>query len=248
MYDPIKKAEEVASIVCDDDRRKYHRFRAARFYGGIATADCVGCCLGCVFCWSWRQVIHPQKYGHFVTPTEVADKLVSIARNKGFDQVRISGNEPTLCRKHLLQVISHVPEEFRFVLETNGILLGHDISYAADLAAFPHLHVRVSLKGASEKEFSRLTGAPPEAFVLQLTALRNLLTVGVSVHPAVMISFSSDKNIKALRTRLARIAPRFADFEVEELVFYGDTAKRLQKAKLNYHNAYEPEHVPPDQI
>lgn len=248
MYDPVKKAADVARQVCDGNRRKYYRFRSARFYGGIATADCLGCCLRCAFCWAWRQVTQPTRYGRFYSPREVAERLGEIARKKRLQQLRISGNEPTICREHLLQVISHVPKEFRFILETNGILLGHDISYAADLAAFPHLHVRVSLKGASEKEFSRLTGASPEAFVLQLTALRNLLTVGVSVHPAVMVSFSSDKNIKALRKRLARIAPRFADFEVEELVFYGDTAKRLQKAKIKYHNAYEPEHVPPDQV
>jgi len=29
--------------VCNERKRKYYRFRAARFYGGIATADCMGC-------------------------------------------------------------------------------------------------------------------------------------------------------------------------------------------------------------
>lgn len=37
MYDPVKKAEGAAKIVGQDDRRKYHRFQAARFYGGIAS-------------------------------------------------------------------------------------------------------------------------------------------------------------------------------------------------------------------
>ena len=248
MYDPVDRAQQAALIVCDGTRRKYHRFRAARFYGGIATADCVGCCLGCVFCWSWRQVASPEKYGRFYSALEVAEHLAAIARKKGFDQVRISGNEPTICREHLLQVIEHIPNDLQFILETNGILIGHDAGYATELAHFPNLYVRVSLKGASEEEFSRLTGARPEAFALQLAALKNLYEAGVRVQPAVMVSFSSDENIEALRNRLAQIALHFASFEVEELVLYGDTAKRLRKAGISYRSAYQPAHIPRDQV
>jgi uncharacterized Fe-S cluster-containing radical SAM superfamily protein len=248
MYDPVELAQQVAHIVCDGNRRKYHRFRPARFYGGIATADCIGCCLGCVFCWSWQQVHHPKQYGCFYTADEVAHKLVAIARKKGFQQVRISGNEPTICREHLLEVIRHVPTDLQFILETNGILLGHDTSYAADLAEFPHLYVRVSLKGACEKDFSLLTGAQPETFSLQLRALKNLTLAGVMVQPAVTVSFSSNEAIENLRMRLTQIVPRFSDFEVEELVLYGDTEKRLQKANISYRSAYEPARIPKEQI
>lgn len=248
MYDPVKRAEQIAQIVCDGERRKYHRFRPARFYGGIATADCVGCNLGCAFCWSWRQVAQPEKYGRFYTPEEVANRLITIARKKDFDQVRISGNEPTICRDHLLQVLERIPRDLKFILETNGILLGHDADYAKALARFPHLHVRVSLKGASEEDFHRLTGARPEAFGLQLSALTNLVKAGVAVHPAVMVSFSSDDDIDALRERLAQIAPPFANFEVEEVVLYGDTSNRLREAGLDYRKAYRPQQIPPEQV
>jgi len=162
MYDPVKRTEEAARIVCRDDRRKYYRFRAARFYGGIATADCVGCCLRCIFCWSWQQVVKPGAYGRFYSPEAVSAKLVSIARKKGFDRVRISGNEPTISREHLLKVLEGIPEDILFILETNGILVGHDETCAADLAGFKNLHVRISLKGTTEEEFSALTGARPE--------------------------------------------------------------------------------------
>ena len=248
MYDPVEKAEQTAQIVCDGERRKYHRFRAARFYGGIARADCVGCCLGCAFCWSWHQVAQPQRYGRFYTPGEVAERLVAIARRKGFHQVRISGNEPTLCRDHLLQVLERIPPDLTFILETNGILLGHDAGYARALARFPNLHVRLSLKGTTEEDFHRITGAEPAAFRLQLAALANLRAAGVTVHPAVMVSFSSDQDIAALRQRLARIAPAFADFEVEEVVLYGDTEKRLREAGLAYRRAYPPQRIPPEQV
>ncbi|MBW1792232.1 MAG: radical SAM protein, partial [Deltaproteobacteria bacterium] len=166
--------------------------------------------------------------------------LIAIARKKGFSQIRISGNEPTLCREHLLEVLSLVPREFRFILETNGILLGQEADYAANLAAFPNLHVRVGIKGASAEEFSRLTGAQPAAFALQLAALQNLIAAGVSSHPAVMVSFSSADNLKTLRNQLATISPHYRDFEAEEVVLYGDTGKRLTKANLLNSESHSP--------
>jgi hypothetical protein len=51
MYDPIELAEEIGKVVNAEEKRKYYRFRPAPYYGGIATADCVGCCLRCLFCW-----------------------------------------------------------------------------------------------------------------------------------------------------------------------------------------------------
>ncbi len=234
MYDPVERAKEVAQIVCQDDTRKYYRFRAAKFYGGIATADCVGCCLRCLFCWSWREVVKPDAYGRFYSPEAVSGKLVNIARKKGFDRIRISGNEPTISRRHLLRVLEGIPEQIQFVLETNGILIGHDETYAEDLAGFKNLYVRVSIKGATEGEFSTLTGARPEGFALQLKALENLYRAGVDVQAAVMVSFSPAKNVMALKERLATIAPAFKYIEIETLALYRDVEQRLQKAGTWY--------------
>ncbi len=246
MFDPVEMARATEKIVCEDDRRSYYRFRSARFYGGISTADCVGCCLRCVFCWSWREVEKPQKYGQMYAPEEVARKLVAIARSKGYRQIRISGNEPTIGREHLLRVLEGIPREFTFILETNGILIGHDEGYAAELARFPNVHVRVSLKGASEEEFSRLTGARPEGFALQLRALENLRGHGVRAHPACMVSFSSDESIGKLKERLAAIG--FGEFEAEELVLYPAVEERLRRLGVQFGTAHEPSCIPPEQI
>lgn len=248
MYDPMQKAEETAKIVCRGELRKYRRFRPARFYGGIATADCVGCYLRCVFCWSWHELARPEVIGNFYTPEQVAARLTAIARKNNFARVRISGHEPTLCREHLVGVLEHLPPDLLFILETNGILIGHDATYAAELARFENLYVRVSLKGASEEEFSRLTGALPEGFLLQLKALENLHRAGVRVQPAVMTSFSSPENVATLRKRLAEIAPGLADIETEELVLYGDVAERLKRAGIRYRSAYRPDRIPPEQV
>jgi len=248
LYDPITKAEETAMVVCSGDRRKYYRFRPARFYGGIGTADCLGCCLRCLFCWSWDKVTAPDRYGEFYSPGQVADRLTTLARERGFGQVRISGNEPTLAKEHLLGVLRRIPEDILFILETNGILIGHDSSYASDLSGFDNLYVRVSLKGTTGEEFSRLTGAQPEAFDLQMQALKNLTQCDVTAHPAVMVSFSSPDNIKSFRHTLGKINEDYKDFEVEELALYGKVEKRLKHAGLGYHWAHAPEFLPPEQV
>jgi uncharacterized Fe-S cluster-containing radical SAM superfamily protein len=238
MYDPIVSARETADIVCKGNARKYYRFRPARFYGGISTADCVGCNLRCLFCWSWKNITNPGKVGYFCTPDEVAGKLVKIARNKGFQRIRISGNEPTIAREHLLKVLALVPGDIQFILETNGILIGHDITYANDLSKFKNLYVRVSLNGTNEKEFSTLTGANPAGFELQLNALANLYLAGVKTHPAVMACFSSQENIKTLQKRLGKINRAFEKIEIEELSPYGGAISRLPQSFILRQNFY----------
>ena len=231
-FDPLEKANLEARVVCRGDRRKYYRFRPAKFYGGIATADCLGCCLRCLFCWSWPKVNAPGRYGKFYSPAQVADKLAHIALKKGFHQVRISGNEPTIGRDHLIKVLELIPKNLLFILETNGILIGADKSYARDLARFDNLYIRVSLKACNQTGFSAVTGAIPEGFQLQLQALESLARFGVNVHPSLMISFSSPEAVDAMKKSLGNIRRDFSEFEIEELVVYGDLEDRLIKANL----------------
>ena len=225
----IKQAEKIAKDVSKGRNRKYYRFRAAPYYGGIATADCVGCCLTCMFCWSWNIVIRSKVVGKFYSPEFVADKLVKISRKNKFNQMRISGNEPTLNREHLLAVLEAMPSHYRFILETNGILLGHDRNYCQDLARFPNLRVRVSLKGCNSSEFEHLTGMDGNAFHLQLKALKNLQEESISCHPAVMGCFSSAESMKSLSKKLESIDRTFRFFENEQLIMYPAVEERLRK-------------------
>ena len=50
-YDPVARHKVIENKVVKGELRKYYRFRTDRWYGGIATADCVGCGLICKFCW-----------------------------------------------------------------------------------------------------------------------------------------------------------------------------------------------------
>jgi uncharacterized Fe-S cluster-containing radical SAM superfamily protein len=248
MFDPVRLAESTSKDVCRDDLRKYYRFRPSRFYGGISTADCVGCCLRCVFCWAWNVVSRPMYCGKYYHPEEVARRLTGIAEKKHLRQVRISGNEPTIGWEHLMKVLGLIEGKYIFILETNGILIGEHKEYAKELSTFKNLHVRVSLKGTCEDEFSRLTGALPEGFELQMKAIENLVRQGVNCHPACMTSFSPHENIRALKSRIKAIHAGLEDLETEEIILYPHVEERLKKLGIAYYTAHRPDNIPSEQI
>ena len=231
-YDPVKLSQEIERIVAKGKLRKYYRFRGTRFYGGIATADCVGCNLSCYYCWSDKPRKRPGEIGRFYSPKEVVDKIIAIMGKRDFSQARISGNEPTIAREHLIATLKEFTRRSnaRFILETNGILLGHDESYAYEVANLKQVHVRVSLKGCSPEQFFKLTGAKPEAFELQLKALENLVNAWGSCHAAVMGEFASGRDLIALEERLAAIDPSLKrDLEFEHLMLFPHVRRQLTK-------------------
>jgi len=233
LYNPVALAEETERIVVKGKLRKYYReARSEKWYGGIASAYCCGCNLRCVFCWSGFPRDNPDKIGEFYDSEQVFNQLREVASKRGYRQLRITGNEPTIGRDHLFGVLELVAQSnFQFILETNGILIGHDRHYAVQLARFKNLHVRVSLKATGPEEFSRLTGANPEAFDLQLEALRNLFKAKVSFHSAIMMSFSSLSDIEQLKRKLAEIDHGLADnLEGEYVILYPPVVERFKKA------------------
>ena len=238
MMDPIELSKETKEKVCRDKQgkkeRKYYRFRDTKFYGGIATGDCVGCNLRCLFCWAWNKTNNPENSGTFKEPGEVSGKLIKIAEENNYDKVRISGNEPTIGKEHLLRVLTELQEtKLDFILETNGLLLGEDIGYVEELSDFKNfLRARVSIKGCSPEQFSKLTQADSRGFKLQLNSLKNLLDYEIDCHPAVMISFSTSKEVNRLREKLAGINPYFVNFEPEKVKDYGGAMVRLNKAGI----------------
>jgi len=235
MIDPVKLSRETEKIVCKDEnekkKRKYYRFRDTRFYGGVATGDCLGCNLRCLFCWAWSKTNNPETQGEHHTAEESAERLIGIARENNHNKARLSGNEPTIGKEHLLQLLTEIQDtDLEFILETNGILIGEDPYYAEELSEFKDfIRARVSIKGCNPKQFSKLTQAKPEGFKLQLNSLKNLLNHGIDSHPAVMISFSTTQEINQLREKLTGINPYFVNFEPEEVKNYGGAYKRLEK-------------------
>jgi len=247
LYNSVARHEAIEKLVVRDvggvEERKYWRFRYDRWYGGIVTADAVGCGLICKYCWVSDAVMFgPATVGTFYSPRTVADTLVKMARSRNLKQLRVSGGEPTIGKRHLLQLLDSLHGKgVSFILETNGILIGKDPKYAEDLSGHPFLHVRVSLKGCNEKEFTMLTDAKPEGFRLQLKALENLVKARVKCHPAVITSFSQEKNLEQLIQRLGGISQELGDnLETEELILYPSVKRKILKHGLRWFRAYTP--------
>ncbi|MFQ6050146.1 MAG: radical SAM protein [Candidatus Hydrothermarchaeota archaeon] len=216
--------------ICKNKKRRYYRFRADRFYGGIATADCMGCNLDCAFCWSYYTKENPMM-GNFYSSKDVALRLIKIAKNNGFRYVRISGNEPTLCRDHLLNVIKTVERKtnLTFILETNGIELGKNEDYIEDLKEFKNLHVRVSFKVGNPNHFEIITNRPKSWFNYQLKAIEYLYKHKVSFHPAIVKEYHDEYLIKRLVDVDSNIA---RNLEFESLKITAPIKRRLLRRGL----------------
>lgn len=228
MYDPIKLSKKIESIIINGNMKKYYRFRPAGFYGGIATADTVGCNLRCKFCWSSKSVWNANNVGTFYSPETVAEKLNNLATKKDYHQIRISGGEPTIGKKHLITLLENINPNYLFILETNGILLGINKSYIQELSKFTNLHIRICFKGCNPKEFSLLTGAI-NGFDYQLKALEYLKEENLSFNIA-LISVRKDK--KYFFNKLIKMGLEKIMIEQEEIKLYPLVRKRLLDEKL----------------
>ncbi len=239
-FDPVELARETERIVTrsgpEGQERKYEDFYAAGVYGGIATGYCVGCCFRCVFCWvSWGRDF-PEKFGRFNSPKEAFGKLREAAHRNRVGKLRISGGEPTLGKDHLLSLLEHVEESelTLFILETNGILFGVDKDYVNRISRFTKPHVRVSIKAGTPEDFTKKTGAKPEAFEIPFQAIRNLLDYHVSFHVAAMSAdprIMTPKERKNLMRKLADVDPSLLlSLEEEVMDSYDTTLARLKFA------------------
>ncbi|MEM0043996.1 MAG: radical SAM protein [Sulfolobales archaeon] len=255
-YDPVSRSFRIKDIITrrksGRELRCYYRFRADRWYGGIATGDVIGCNLSCKFCWSWYFKDRPD-LGSFYTSEEAFNKIMSIMRRRDLRRARLSGGEPTLSIDHLLEILRLFDESsIEFILETNGILIGFDERLARALSRYSNIIVRVSFKGVSRNEFHMLTGANPESFELQFKALENLINSGLKpgreVYPAAMIGFSRDEDIIEFSRRLTQIHPALAEVDWEYVILYPHVKKILSRAGLKPVRAVDPSNIPREMI
>jgi len=235
-FDPLQRSKEAESIVMRGDKRLYHRFRPAPYYGGIATADAVGCSFLCAYCWNYFRNLNPTRFKNFYSPHSVASRLLSIARKKSFHLFRISGAEPILWEKsfeHLVEVIKIIFEgspQPRFILETNGLFLGYRIDLTEKLR-FKNLHIRVCLKGIDEDSFELITGAKREFFEYPLRAIKALEDKGVRAWPALMRDLFSTEQIGQIKNLLDEFKIK-AELELEGLEAYPFVVENMKKRKV----------------
>lgn len=234
-FDPIQRSKEIERLVMTGKKRKYYRFRRARFYGGIVTADTVGCNLLCAYCWNYKKNLNPgSSPGFFHSPDEVSKRLIEILTDSRLRRVRISGAEPILGEDsffHILEVMDFISssiEDFEFILETNGIILGTDSNLSKSLSGIKNLYVRVSMKGYNEESFEKITGARGEFFWLQVRALRNLMDSGCFFWPAVMYEIFGEDGIGILKGVLESVGYE-GEIELEYLYRYPFVDRNLKK-------------------
>jgi len=242
-YNPIDIGSLVEKSISMDVNgtiyRKYYRFRATKFYGGSSTADVVGCNLMCIYCWSYRINSMYRSIGVFYSPYDVAHKLMTIARENRYRFIRITGGEPILAYTHLLQVLENlvsmgIRDIGRFIIETNGILLGYKPDIIRELVDYnDFITVRVSLKGCSEEEFSIITGADKNFYSYQLIGIKNLVDHGIDTRVVIPISFCKTSSTSLLLERLLSIDKNIIDrIEMEIVFLYRSNMDRLCRKGL----------------
>lgn len=235
-FDPLERSAQAESVVMRGLKRVYHRFRPAPYYGGIATADAVGCSFLCAYCWNYNRNLYPQRFQDFYSPQQVASKLLHIARRKSFRLFRITGAEPILEEKsfqHLLGVLNaifQVKPDAVFILETNGFFLGHRVELVDQLPR-KNLNIRVCLKGTNDHSFELITGAKKEFFQYPFLALRKLEEVGIRAWPALMRDLFSLEEMAHLEKFLDCYGIK-AELELESLEAYPFVLENMKERKV----------------
>ncbi|MBN1271337.1 MAG: radical SAM protein [Candidatus Aminicenantes bacterium] len=215
------------------DKRRYIKFRGAPYYGGIATADAVGCSFLCAYCWSYNRNENPERFGKFYSAKEAAGILLEIARRRSFTQFRITGSEPVLGENsfnHLLKVIEIILDDsprHTFILETNGFILGHKEDLVKRLK-LPRLLVRVAVKGIDPESFEKITGAGKEYFKVPLLAIKNLERMGIQAWPALMEDLFSEDQVEDF-IRTLKDYGISSDLELERLERYPFVLNNLRR-------------------
>ncbi len=239
-FDPIKRAREVEQLVMQGLARKYYRFRPAKYYGGIATADIVGCPFLCAYCWNYARNLHPEMSGNrYYSPQEVANRLLVIVKTKGFNRVRLSGAEPILGEQsfeHLHRVLEDIYKAnpgLDFILETNGLLLGYVPGFVQRLSQFERLGVRVALKGYDDKSFEDISGSEKRFFELPIKGLGDMIRNGINAWPAVMYEVFGPEGIGKISQILKGHKSSPEELEIEYLEPYPFVLENLERRSIS---------------
>jgi len=139
--------------------------------------------------------------------------------------------------ENLLRVLEEVKQDdYQFMLETNGIILGNDINLIKKISEFNNIHIRISIKGTSPEKFNFLTGAKKEFYQIQLKALENCLNYNIDCHPVIMLDFINSKDdFLSFKNLLQTIDFNIIKkLEFERLFLYSHVKKRLDDRNIPY--------------
>ena len=128
-----------------------------------------GCILRCPTCQNWE--ITYSSIEEPLTPVQAARLMTKARRQYGADRMAISGGEPTLNRRWLVEYFKELrkfnpDEKARLHLDTNAVLLTPD--YLDELVEAGMTDIGIDVKGLELQTFMRITGTRNEEFARQL--------------------------------------------------------------------------------
>ncbi len=233
--------EILQGLVNDGDRRLIHKVRKSQYYGGIATVDVVGCYLDCAFCWvpDYKRSVssiknHIDEFD-FLSPQETFDILKSIGDKNNFNSVRLSGGEPTLNSKHLLETIRLMSKtKYNYILETNGLML--DKKFVSELSEFKDdIYVYFSLKGCNSENFGELTNRDKKYWEKQLDSLEKVIDKDFTVGINIMSNYLTKKELLFLIEKMRNIHSLipFA-IDLKKTSIFSHVQKRLEERGITH--------------
>jgi uncharacterized Fe-S cluster-containing radical SAM superfamily protein len=220
-FDPLKRGADMEAAVMRGIKRLYFRMRPGRFYGGVSTAEAVGCSLLCAYCWNYQRNLNPSRYRDFYSPHETASRLLFLAQKNQLGLFRLSGAEPILGHRsfmHLLEILK-ILSRYRpgspVIVDTNGIFLGYQPQLLDQFHGL-NVKVRIGLKGIDPESFETISGAGKEFYHYPLKTLRELKRKGIVSWPALIGDFFSPKSLEDFEAYLkAEVNP--SPLEIETL-------------------------------
>lgn len=196
-FDPIERARLIESLVMKDTKRKYYRFRCQKKWWAPVVADSVGCLIQCAYCWNAAK--NRDLPGTFMAAGEVARRLNTLGAKHNEMYFRTGGCEPILGEaslNHYVELLEKC-EASRFLLESNGIMLGYYPEYIKKLEPFKDmLRFRISAKADTRERFEMLSGAKKEFFEYPFIAIREAERMGFDCDLAYMPEFTNEHKLR----------------------------------------------------
>ena len=126
---------------------------------------------------------------------------------------------------HLISILE-LAECDRFLIETNGIMLGHDLSFLAKLKPFRDIvRLRICAKAHDAATFETITGADKKYFELPFNALHEANRLEFHLHLASMPQFVD-------QYKLRKASGWKGEMNSEDLQLYPGIAQRLRDRGL----------------
>jgi len=191
--------------------------------------DMKGCNLNCKYCWGWKMrylsddiVKSPEDVVRDVAcrvKEVMEDRLVRRSRYR-FGVIRITGNEPTLQWRHLMEVlkilddlerlrelcpseeVAEVVHRCKVIVETNGVAVGMGKVDFSDVEVVENIQVDfdVSFKGVNEEQFEWLSDRPRRYFEYQIEGFVKMFDLSeslenVNVNPVLGINHAPNYRV-----------------------------------------------------